>query len=238
MRGPHIVIPTFDRPDLIRQSMEWLGAYPPCDDVHEWTLTVVCNGTEHEETHAAVETANLPALSTSLVCRPEPIGFARASNLGALEQPRARFYLFLNNDAFPQRSGWAEPMIAAMNADSSLMAVGPMGGHTVGDTLEPYGFEAPYRKAEHDGITRVDYVEGWCLLVRGDEFERVGGFREDRFFWAEDSDLARKLISLRSGGWVGVMWIPILHLGGATWKAYHVAPGDEQALIDVVGVTR
>ena len=58
---------------------------------------------------------------------------------------------------------------------------------------------------------RVDVVSGACLMVRRADFERVGGFSEDYFMYAEDVDLCHKL---KQAGLVNY------YLPGATVRHY------------------
>ena len=60
---------------------------------------------------------------------------------------------------------------------------------------------------------RVDVVSGACLMVRRSDFERVGGFSEDYFMYAEDVDLCHKL---RQAGFVNyyLPQVTVRHYGG------------------------
>lgn len=52
-----------------------------------------------------------------------------------------------------------------------------------------------YVMAEQDGqqVFDVPYLSGCCMLMRSDDFQRVGGFDERYFLYLEDADLTRSM---------------------------------------------
>ena len=61
----------------------------------------------------------------------------------------------------------------------------------------------------------VSWVTGACLLVRRDDFERVGGFDEGYFLYFEDADLCRRL-RLRGGRVIYHPGLTAVHRRGAS----------------------
>ena len=103
-------------------------------------------------------------------------------------------YVLLLNDDVILKPGWDVVLLAEMLHDDRLGAVGFSGG-----MLGPDGVGC----AGASGY-EVDYIEGWCLLLRRSAVDAVaeGGplFNEQRqrFAYAEDSELC---LRLRRGGW-------------------------------------
>lgn len=55
---------------------------------------------------------------------------------------------------------------------------------------------------------QVGYVDGAVLAIRRQAFEKVGGFDERFFFYAEEADFCHRL---RQAGW-GVIFLPMVHV--------------------------
>lgn len=72
-----------------------------------------------------------------------------------------------------------------------------------------------YRTGQYNGVMKVDFAIGACLLIRRDLFEQVGGFDEQFFMYAEETDLCRRLHRLGAT----VYYNPesrLIHLGGGS----------------------
>lgn len=154
-------------------------------------------------------------------------GFGPACNQGAAAGS-TEYVCFLNNDTI-LKSGWLEPLIAALDEDPRLGAVQPRliypdgrmndAGGLVFRDGEPwvYGKGHPDPSAPEFSARRApDYASGACLLVRRSAFVEVGGF--DSCYapaYYEDTDLS---FALRSRGWK-VMYEPastVVHVEGGT----------------------
>jgi N-acetylglucosaminyl-diphospho-decaprenol L-rhamnosyltransferase len=173
-----------------------------------------------------------------VVTEPENRGYGAACNRGAAETSGA-YVLFLNSDAFVQ-SGAVRALAAALERDPRAAVVGPRLFNTDG-TLQPSisRLPTPWRifcessglaaltggrgifrghtktREDHERAQEVESLMGAALLVRRTVFEKVGGFDEDFFFYAEESDLFARL---RQAGW-RILYDPsasVVHLGGAS----------------------
>lgn len=109
----------------------------------------------------------------------------------ALRAARGKFLLALNDD-IEVAEGWIEPLLE--QARAGIWACTPDMTHTDG----PQVF-APY-----------------CLLLRRDAFEELGGFDEQFVLWASDIDLARRLIEAGHPPIKVMLPVPIVHELNAT----------------------
>jgi len=53
-------------------------------------------------------------------------------------------------------------------------------------------FEGYLDPRPRKGLSLVDWISGWCMLVRVDAFQLVGGFDDDFFLYFEDVDLCAR----------------------------------------------
>jgi N-acetylglucosaminyl-diphospho-decaprenol L-rhamnosyltransferase len=165
-------------------------------------------------------------------------GYGAACNRGARESSRS-FLLFLNSDAFVQ-PGAVTALCAALEADPSAAVVGPRLEYSDG-RLQPSiqrlpspwrifcessglaalsggrGFLRGHTKTREDHGRRqaVEALMGAAILVRRTAFEEVGGFDEDFFLYAEETDLMARL--RRQGHCI--LYEPravVVHTGGAS----------------------
>jgi GT2 family glycosyltransferase len=139
-------------------------------------------------------------------------GFGTACNRGARETNRP-YILFLNSDAYV-RPGAVGMLAAALDADPKAAAAGPrlvepdgslqtsirrlptpwrifcesVGLAFVSGGREPFSGHAATRQ-DHARAGAVPALMGAALLVRRSAFEEVGGFDEDFFLYAEETDL-------------------------------------------------
>jgi N-acetylglucosaminyl-diphospho-decaprenol L-rhamnosyltransferase len=142
-------------------------------------------------------------------------GYGAACNRGARETDRP-YLLFLNSDAYV-RSGAVEALLEATEADRLAAAAGPRLLHADG-RLQPSirrrptpwrifceslglaflargrGFLAGHTatREDHSRPRAVEGLMGAALLVRRSAFQQVGGFDEDYFLYAEETDLMER----------------------------------------------
>ena len=68
---------------------------------------------------------------------------------------------------------------------------------------------------DDDRPAEVEAVSGACLMIKRDVFERIGGFSEDYFMYAEDMDLCYQV---RKAGFKNY-YVPeaeVIHFGGGS----------------------
>jgi GT2 family glycosyltransferase/glycosyltransferase involved in cell wall biosynthesis len=118
----------------------------------------------------------LPHLEALVLHRnDEPLGLVRAANQGAA-LASGRYLLFLGNGAAPA-GAWLEPLVAALEADPQLGAVGPQRVDAAGvpapaDAARAWA-AATGRALPPEGVVALGR-DG--LLVRTEAFRAVGGF--------------------------------------------------------------
>ena len=156
----------------------------------------------------------LPA-GVRLLCPGRNLGYGAACNLAA-KGAAADFLLFLNNDVELQPGALPalEAVLGSPGAAAAVPRLLDSGGRPVPSIFRPPAprrvlFEAlflprllpgiPFFHGHHTVLTAhdrprdVETASGAAILVRRGAFERIGGFDEDFFFYAEESDLFARL---------------------------------------------
>lgn len=171
-----------------------------------------------------------------VIANPQNVGFGAANNQ-AMRVARGEFIMLLNSDAFP-KPGTTRALVDYLRSHPKVGVVGPKILNADGSTQQScYRFPTPgqawrenlwisaafgahpvlgdYRTWPHDRERDVEWIIGACMLLRRDVFERVGGFDERFFMYAEETDWQRRI---RDAGWE-IAFTPaaqVTHLGGAS----------------------
>lgn len=190
-----IVIPAWNEWALTRACLETLRPTLSLRD----KVVVVDNGSVDGTA------AGLQAYSwVQVVSHPENLGFAAGCNAGAAVAT-GDVVVFLNNDTL-LFARWLDGLLAPF-ADASVGATGPRSNFVSGPQLVEgvdYDPERPatisrfaraWREEHRSRTTEVQRLVGFCLAVRREHLEAVGGF-DDSFGigGAEDDDLCLRLI--------------------------------------------
>lgn len=152
-------------------------------------------------------------------------GFSGANNLGA-SQARSPRLLFMNSDVFPQQPGWLEQMVTALDSHPTLGVVVPRllfanGGiqhcGMISKRLDSLGIWINHHPNlgldpafdPRKELEAVELATGACMLVRREEFERLGGWNTGYLIGDyEDSDLC---FSYRAAG-LDIGYLPTVSL--------------------------
>lgn len=171
---------------------------------------------DNASTDDSRETLARPLPRTTVIHSPVNLGFARANNLAA-RRARGRTLLFLNPDTRVV-PGALQHLLAALDAAPDVGAVGARllngDGSVQTSCVRPFptivnqALDAEWLRARlpalplwgtkalwvppQAGPVDVDTVSGACLMLSRELFERVGGFSEEYFLYAEDTDLCHK----------------------------------------------
>jgi N-acetylglucosaminyl-diphospho-decaprenol L-rhamnosyltransferase len=223
-----IIIVNWNTPELLALCLNVIQATMKdlCYDI--W---VVDNGS----TDRSVEIIRSQFPHVNLIENQRNLGFAGANNR-AMSACRGRYMLLLNSDAFVTPGAVKtlfelaerEPKVALvggqlLNLDGTFQA-----GYTEFPTLwrefmilstlgrRLFGQAYPSQHLPPGrGPSRVDYVEGACLLVRRSAWQAVGGLDEGYFMYAEEVDWCYRM---HAAGWQ-VWYQPaarIFHVGSAS----------------------
>jgi GT2 family glycosyltransferase/glycosyltransferase involved in cell wall biosynthesis len=214
-----IVIPLFNKVEYTARCLGALSEVTP-EELYEVVLV------DNASTDATGELLGLLDGDVTIIRNDDNRGFTLACNQGAAAA-RGRHLLFLNNDTEP-RGGWLEALLARLDADPSVGAVGARLVYPDGRLQEAGGLVFADGSGWNFGrgddpaspryatACQVDYCSGACLLVRGEVFEALGGF-DERYAPAyyEDTDLC---FAVRAHG--STVWYEpgavVVHHEGAT----------------------
>jgi len=150
----------------------------------------------------------LGELAVTLVTPRANLGYGRGVNRGAAFTAPAK-YLLVSNPDVVVHEGCVDALVTYLDAHPHVGIVGPKivtpsgetypsqrvfpnmwlaAAHAVLAPLWPGNpFTRRYRSPRADGT--VDWVSGAFFVIRRDVFERIGGFDERYFMFAEDMDL-------------------------------------------------
>jgi GT2 family glycosyltransferase len=193
-----------DHPEDLARLVAALHAHPPATD-HQ--LVVVAN--------APVGGADgLPESSPSVdhVESAQRLGWADAVNLG-LHQARGGVVVLLDTSVEPT-GDFLAPLLAAFD-DASVGLAGPWGVSS-----------ADGRQFEEAPAGEVDAIEGYCLAIRRQALQQVGGFdHRFRFYRNADLDLS---FAMRANGWRAIRTepLPLARHDHRGWLAHPEAERD------------
>ncbi len=184
-------------------------------------VTVVDN----VSTDASIDMLAREFPDVSVVANRARMGFGANHNqvIGRLLTDRSARHVLVLNDDTTLDPGAVSLMVATMDADPALGAVGPtILGPDRSAQVSRLAYPAVPSALLHDlgrRYTEVPDPAGWlqgcCLLLRVQALAAVGGFDERFFLFYEDCDLSRRLVD---GGW-GLAVCPdaaVLHVGHAS----------------------
>jgi len=133
------------------------------------------------------------------------LGFATGNNLGMQAALAAGIpYILLLNDDAELKPGALARLYAAISADETMGAIGPVVYYSDGKNIWSAGGRINPRSAlvghlshppAKPAIYAVDYVTACAVLYRSSALNRVGLFDERFFMYYEDSDLGVRLAS-------------------------------------------
>ncbi len=219
-----VVVVNWNRKELLRQCLESLTRQRGVD----FEVIVVDNGsTDGSRQMLDEEFSRRSDLVLRLVVNGENRGFCEANNQGIRASGSAEFIALLNNDAEAEE-GWLQALLSAfanrpdigMAASKILVYEDPRRIDKVGHLIYPDGQNrgrgsGEYDHGQYDQQEEVLWPDGCAAMYRRAMLDKVGGFDEDFFAYADDADLG---LRARIAGW-RCLYIPaavVRHHRGAT----------------------
>jgi ADP-heptose:LPS heptosyltransferase len=174
-----VITPVLNGQEWFRQEVNSLFAYSKGVN---FEFIVIDNGSNEAMKRYLKTISELPNIK--LITNEKNLGFGKANNQGS-RVARGRILLFLNSDV-RVGSNFLQDINEAFNRDNGLAATGACGGildsniNCLGETRR--------------NSDKWDYLVGWCLAIKKDVFEKIGGFDEQYGYgYCEDTDLSYKL---------------------------------------------
>jgi GT2 family glycosyltransferase len=173
-----VIIPVFNH---LSYTLQCLDSIEAATNHQGLEIIVIDNGSGDGTAEAL---AGRP--DVIVITNPENRGFTEACNQGAAKAT-GDYLLFLNNDTIV-RPGWLEHLLACLENDLSVWAVGSRLIYPNGElqeaaavvfndaTASNYGRHESPDLPKYNRPCVVDYCSGASLLVRSEIFDRLGGF--------------------------------------------------------------
>jgi GT2 family glycosyltransferase len=215
-----VVIPTYNNREALLECLARL-------DDPVLAERIVVDDVSSDGTADAVRKA-FP--DVSVIGIPEHRGVSHAINLG-VRSGTAPYVLLLNDDVLPSEGGVSQLVAALRLHPEASCATGRLVDARTGETQDAYrprsfptvrtlaarlsGFERvrPGNRwsgqhlrvalPENGIVTTPQQAAGACFLLRRDQFDAIGGWNEDYWFYYEDTDFARRLSRFGPLVWVG-----------------------------------
>jgi GT2 family glycosyltransferase len=219
-----VVVVTWNRRDLLRSCLQSLTAQRV---EHPFEVVVVDNGSDDGSLEMLnQEFARVDAFRLKLIRNEENRGFCAANNQG-FAASNTSLVALLNNDAEAEPE-WLRSLTTAfenrpgvgMAASKILVFEDPKRIDKAGHLIYPDGQNrgrgsGELDRGQYDRIEEVLWPDGCAAMYRREMLDRIGGFDEDFFAYADDAELG---LRARIAGW-SCIYIPsarVRHHRGAT----------------------
>lgn len=175
--GTSIVIPTYNRVDLLRRCIDGITAHT--DTPYE---IIVVDDASTDGTRAYLQGLRGQIRYRALDANR---GFSSAVNVGMM-MAKGTTIALLNNDV-QVTEGWLGRLLACLHSDESVGMVGPVTNYIGGQQQIEVSYDHPSgmhafareRYRSHAGRwQQADRLVGYCLLFRRGLFEEIGYFDE------------------------------------------------------------
>ncbi len=198
-----IIIINWNGVEVIPECLESIYLHPPKCKFE----VIVWDNASTDDSVNIIE-KNYPQVI--LVKHPKNIGFAKGNNLAA-KIASGEYLLLLNSDTVILDNALDTIMAFIddvpdmgvlgcnlLNADGSLQFSAGRFPNILSEFLDQmmlsrYVSYSKYTKGNYQQIFSPDWITGACMLIKKEEFEKIGGFDESYFMFFEDMDLCKRL---------------------------------------------
>lgn len=174
LEGTSIIIPTYNRRDLLLQCLDSIEAHTHLP----YEIIIVDNGSE-DGTAEAIRRRQRPI---RLAVHEQNLGFARAINTG-LMMAKGQYIVLLNNDVLVTER-WLDQLLYCLSQRPDAAAVGPVTNYISGDQqiAVPYGddiaamqvYAAAHNVTDPAKWRETERLVGFCLVFPRSTFEQIG----------------------------------------------------------------
>lgn len=230
-----VIIPTRDRLDMLRKAVT--GVLERTDGIRTH-LVIVDNGSREEKVLTYL--SDLDSREDVAIHRiDDAFNHSKLCNEGVNVRPPTPLVLFLNNDIevlhrkwLLQLSGWLrDPEVIGVGPKlrfpdrtiqhaGVILGFGGIAGHYAG-----YQEDQPRVSNLHDQAREVSCLTAACLLLRTDDYLKVGGMNEDLAVDFQDVDLCLRMRRDLGGSLMYDPTYPLIHLQSASRGTEGAASG-------------
>jgi GT2 family glycosyltransferase len=203
-----VIVSLYGRLDFMEYQFGFMSRHAP-DIAVEYIYVLDDPARQREAEALAASLYQRFQIPLQLVGLSRNLGFGPANNIG-LGLAKGAFVCFLNSDVFAGSPDWMECMVARLQADARLGAVGPLllfeddcvqhQGMVFERLPEFAAWRFPmhtgkgWRRPDASGLQPCLAITGACMVMRTDLAVQLGGFDEAYIIGDfEDSDLCLKL---------------------------------------------
>jgi GT2 family glycosyltransferase len=171
---------------------------------------------DNASTDNSLEVLKKTAFPGKLVPSDENLGYGRGCNLG-FRSAKGRFILISNPDIELRSDDALRRMVNFMESHPECGLMGPSVAHDGKELVPHYDYPGEIHPGHmiKDLPGEIAWISGSCMMIPYAVYKNVGGFDEDYFLYAEETDLA---LRIRRQGLV-VLWyrdVPVDHIGGVS----------------------
>ena len=175
---------------LTYNSVQWLERF--FSTLNETAGQVPVIVVDNASQDGTVEMVRKLCPDEEVIVNKKNLGYAEGMNLGAEEAIKrgAKVLGFLNPDIWFEK-GWLEPVLKVLEHPSAG-ACAPYQLEYDSDEPNEWSMKIVGTSSEEETV-EVPWVEGSCLFVRSEVFQKSGGFYSGFFMYYEDMHLCRMI---------------------------------------------
>ncbi|ERM92717.1 hypothetical protein O163_03720 [Caldanaerobacter subterraneus subsp. yonseiensis KB-1] len=231
-----IIIPNYNTKNLLKQLIDSIYNN---DTIHKLKYEIIV--VDNNSSDGSVEYIKSLFKDIKLISNKKNLGYAKAVNQG-YKISRGEFIIICNSDIIVPKEFDFIRLINKFKSDEDIGVMGPQLLYKNGSWQRSYGNVPNAKSALKDLLfitkineliekinfklnkqkeKQVSYIVGAFLIVRRSVFERLNGWDESFFFYAEDCDFCYRT---QIQGFK-VLFVPsfkVIHIGGSSSSAINV----------------